>query len=105
MPSPQLVSTKEKSPPSLAETISGGCWFSSQPSSLLGSGSPPAIGKRPKRSVVPLASNLPLQLSVTRPAAPAAGAPESSDVTQASEAARPHLKWTARSADRAAALT
>src|SRR3954470_17968579 len=104
MPSPQLVSTKEKSPPLRAETIRGGCWFSSQPSSVLGLGRPPETRKRPKRSVVPLASSLPLQLSVTRTEAPATGAPESSEVTQASEAARPHLKWTARSVTKAAAL-
>src|SRR4051794_32668576 len=99
MPSNQLVSTKEKSPALRAETING-CALSSSPEQREaedGSGSPPWIISRPNRSVVPEASDLPVQLSVTRTLAPATGVPLSSDVTQASEAARPHLKWTAMS--------
>src|SRR3569833_2731527 len=99
MPSPQLVSTKEKSPPLRAETISGRSPSASpsQREAVDGDGRPVWIISRPKRSVVPEARLLPEQLSATLTLAPATGAPSSREVTQASDAPRPHLKWTAMS--------
>src|SRR4051812_34146911 len=99
--------TKEKSPPSRADTISGGL-SSLSPSQLLrdeGAGRPVFAGRRPWLSVVPVASTRPVQLSVIRTEAPGTGAPLSRPVTQARDVARPHLKWTERSVTSAAAAT
>src|SRR5438309_2740722 len=99
--------TNEKSPPSRAETMSGG-ESSLSPSQLLreeGAGRPDVTVIRPWLSVRPVASCRPVQLSVTRIDAPATGAPLSSAVTHTSDEARPHLKCTDRSVTSAAAAT